>query len=370
MSGSVGPGVQINRQLTSIQYLRALAACSVVVHHALDQFSFQINPPFMQAGVDLFFVISGFLMIAITADKPTRPGAFLAQRVVRICPTYWFFTLVTVVLAIGVPGLFHAIDPSVWNVTLSMLFVPHLNPALVDSVSPLVRIGWTLNYEMFFYLLFAATLPLPFRLRLPALTTAFALLTFGGAGLTVSDPAAFFYSRPIVLEFLAGSWIGFAYVRGWFDRIPAFAAATVAVASLLLLPLAGGHMAGFGRLFCFGLPASLILIAALGFEVRRTVPAWAPLRAAGDWSYSIYLTHLFGIAVLRALWSRAGLPTSGDLGAATFVAAALPLALMSGWVSYRLIERPSLRRGRKLVARLTRPAAPSPNQVRVSEQRI
>ncbi len=352
----VDPRADGRRVLVSLQYLRAIAACSVVVHHGLEQFGFQISPAFMQSGVDLFFLISGFLMISITYGQPAHPGGFMLNRAVRICPTYWVFTIATVVLALTVPRLFHEVSVAPGHVVQSLLFWPHLNPA-VPTYSPLVRIGWTLNYEMAFYAVFALTMLLREERRLAALTTGFGALVLVGQTVPDLPGALFFYSRPMILEFLAGCWLGWAYVSGRLTALPVVPVAVAAVCSLGLLPLSGPPITDFSRLWAFGGCAALLLTASVLLEERGWLPVLPWLRRVGDWSYSIYLTHVFGIAVLRALWLRAGLPTSGVVGAVGFVVPSVGLALLSGWLSFRLIERPSLRYGRLLLGRGPKPTS-------------
>jgi len=151
-------------RLYGLQYLRGLAACAVVAYHAADR----AQRPFTvgEAGVDLFFVLSGFLMWAIT-DADSRPGRFLADRAKRIVPIYWIVT--SVMLAGALAGLFPAVRLSVAHVVTSYAFLPSVSPSN-GQIWPLLVPGWTLNYEVGFYLLFGAALCLPRAVQLGMLT--------------------------------------------------------------------------------------------------------------------------------------------------------------------------------------------------------
>lgn len=143
------------KRLFGLQYLRGLAACAVVAYHAADR----AQRPFAagETGVDLFFVLSGFLMWAIT-DAHSRPGQFLIDRAKRIVPSYWIVT--SVMLAGAIAGLFPAVRLTVTHIVTSYAFIPSISPSN-GQVWPLLVPGWTLNYEAGFYLLFGAALCLP-----------------------------------------------------------------------------------------------------------------------------------------------------------------------------------------------------------------
>jgi exopolysaccharide production protein ExoZ len=141
-------------KLWSIQYLRFIAAFGVILFHACGP----TRHPFAfgARGVDLFFVVSGFVMWQVTAAKPHTPGSFLDRRIRRIVPLYWTSIVLVVCLVhlFGVRPL-GATDEIV-PVIKSMLFVPYFNAN--GSMGPVVSPGWTLNYEMFFYVIFAVSL--------------------------------------------------------------------------------------------------------------------------------------------------------------------------------------------------------------------
>ncbi|RYG23519.1 MAG: acyltransferase, partial [Burkholderiales bacterium] len=140
-------------KLYSVQYLRAAAALLVVVAHA---FSYQMglgNPLVVEAGevgVTLFFAISGFIMVHVTGPGSFSAGDFLVRRIVRIVPLYWLFTALAASLAVLAPALFKTTVFTWPHFIQSLLFIAHEAPNR-GGTSPLLSLGWTLNYEAFFY---------------------------------------------------------------------------------------------------------------------------------------------------------------------------------------------------------------------------
>src|SRR5580658_5421280 len=145
--------------LLSIQALRALAATAVVAYHALQWGSggFDVG----RAGVDVFFVISGFIMWRVTSGRDVTPGAFLWRRVTRVAPLYWLTTLAVLAAALVWPGFLPEVRPGWRHLALSLAFIPHLDPRGLPF--PTLPPGWTLDYEALFYLTFAAALAGPRR---------------------------------------------------------------------------------------------------------------------------------------------------------------------------------------------------------------
>lgn len=317
------------RRLLGLQYLRALAALGVVAYHASDRAGLAFAAG--KAGVDLFFVLSGFLMWAIT-DARTTPGRFLADRIRRIVPSYWIVT--TVMLGGALAGLFPAVELTGWHVAASYLFIPAVSPSN-GEVWPLLVPGWTLEYEIAFYLLFTLTLPLPRRLQLGTLT---AVLLLAAAAHPLVPPRAVplaFLTHPHILEFLAGVWLAVAFARGLFDArgtLPLLAgAAALAIAALLALAPDWPDAALYGP------PAVLIVAAVLAAEQRPGgVADIAPLRLLGDASYSIYLWHTLAISV------------TAKVAEVTHLAPAIAMPLhivagtVTGLVAFAVIERPLL----------------------------
>ena len=137
-------------ELVSVQYLRGTASLFVVGWHAAGEVGLG-GWPVLQGGIEIFFLISGFVIWTITADRPPSPGAFLARRLARIAPFYWVVTTLVVLLLLAAPGWFQTLRLEPVHVLASYLFLPWMNPTPGVGIRPLVIPGWTLNYEIMFY---------------------------------------------------------------------------------------------------------------------------------------------------------------------------------------------------------------------------
>jgi len=324
-----GPG-----EVRSIQYLRGLAAFGVLVFHAADRAGGQFGVG--AAGVDVFFVISGFIMWVVTCRKTPAPGDFLWRRIQRIVPLYWGVTLLAAALALFVPGAFPHMQASGAAVWKSLLFVPYRDAQ--GLIAPLIVPGWTLNYEMFFYLLFAAGLLAPARLRPWLVSGALVALSVVGALASPRNPLAATYTDPILLEFAAGIWLG----KLWSERRLPGARLGWASVALGLVGFAGVSLAGVdvsaARPLYWGVPAFLLVAGAVSVERDGPVPNLWPLRALGDASYSVYLVHGLAIsAALRAL-SMIGIQSPP----AVFLAS-IAVGVAAGVCAYQLVEKPAMR---------------------------
>ena len=288
------------------------------------------------AGVDVFFVISGFIMWVVTCRRPPTPGAFLARRAERIIPLYWLVTLAAAGTALLAPSAFPAMRPTAAHVAQSLLFVPHRDST--GLIAPLIVPGWTLNYEVLFYLLFAVTLLGPARWRAwlvsGVLCGLVALRPLGdGANALWAT-----YTDPILLEFAAGLWLGWAWSA---ERLPGRAVAAalmvLGVAGFAATAIAGTDVSG-ARVLLWGLPAAALVTGAVSFERHGRIPRWRALEAIGDASYSIYLVHGLAIsAVLRLLRPIGAAPPVFVFGVAILA------GVCSGLVSYHGLERPLMR---------------------------
>lgn len=296
-----------------VQALRAGACLMVVAYHMLRQAG--LDWPNLSGGVDLFFVISGYVMARAAAAGTPTAASFLAARARRILPLYWAITALKLVVALAAPRLTPDTAPTAWNVVASFLLLPARNG--LGEIRPILPVGWTLQFEALFYALFAGALAL--RRAPDTIAPVLAGLALAGAARQPDWPAPLFLCNGLVLEFTAGMALAGRTGRGWMLPLGA--------AGLLLLP-------GCGPLRClmWGGPAALMLAGAVALEGRVRVPK--PVCALGDASYAIYLVHPL---VLPAA-SHLGL---GVLGAMAAVGAGLAV--------HRLIDTPVqnwLREGR------------------------
>ena len=326
-------GVQV---IVSIQYLRAVAALSVAFYHLGNHagISFEVGA----AGVDLFFVISGFIMWTVTIGRKSDPGSFMLDRVTRIAPPYILLTVLVFLIARYVPSVFPNMRTSVSHTVQSMLFIPHTDP--YGTSYPVIVAGWTLNYELFFYAVFAIMLFLPARMRLHASTAILILLVVIGLSLGPALPVAKAYTSPLLLEFCAGLWLGAA----WTDRrLPAVRWGAGGVlaggAGLVLWQVLQGTDPGLWRAFVWGIPAVFVVGGALTIERHETLRQFRPLLLLGNASYSIYLINAFTTAAAWRLMHGSSVQVYYIVG--------MLLAVAGGLLFWWLVERPLTRHLRR-----------------------
>lgn len=291
--------------ISSLQALRGLAALAVVIHHVLRAVtmsqpsglglpvsplaSYPVLIDLGAMGVDLFFVLSGFLMIYISApyqQGKKSTGDFLINRLIRVWPLY---AVVTAYMCYRIYGAMR-LGGSGFDLTplrlLSMFFIPSFNQT--GALQPIIGVGWTLNYEVFFYLVFAAAILIQ-RKHLLAVSAA---LVAGGYAIGALLPAgsvlhAFLFNS-VILEFLLGAAIASAYVKGMLSTRYAYAwLAAGLVVLVLFAPVPADE--GF-RLLTRGVPAALLFTFVLLSESKIRWPRAIIL--LGDASYSIYLVHI------------------------------------------------------------------------------
>jgi exopolysaccharide production protein ExoZ len=317
--------------LTSIQILRGIAATMVVLLHIgamMDRLQLgRVAHPTFGAGVDVFFVISGFIMWYTTANRLVTPSSFIMNRMVRIVPLYWALTTALVTAMAVLPSAFQNSSLSVRHVLTSYLFIPY--PDKAGNMWPVLIPGWTLNYEMFFYLIFAGTLLIRGRsTRAFAIVVILALLVVIPAITGQPNGLLSFYTNPIILEFAFGVVIGEVFLR-WRPRA-VWAWGIVAAIGAACLAL--GDPTGV-RALVWGVPALLIVAGALFAPTVR----FAPLERLGDASYSLYLTHPLTLSVIGLAVRRLHLPWW------TVPPFALLVCILIGYATFRLIEEPITR---------------------------
>jgi exopolysaccharide production protein ExoZ len=285
----------------------------------------------LQAGVDLFFVISGFIMWVTTHRSAIGPKAFLGKRIRRIVPLYWTFTALALVIAVVAPRL--GKSTSAAHAVASFLFLPAVNP-VTHKAEPVLAPGWTLNHEMLFYVIFALALTLSPRPRFYAVigvNVGLAILGWlVGGSLLVS-----FYTNPIILEFVFGVIVGWACTSG-YALSRRVSTPLVSVSALVMIACAGvwGQTALL-RVAVWGIPAAVIVLALALTENSKPVARWRSWQFMGDASYSIYIVHGVVLSALLSLMVK-------HLGEPKLVMIPVgaPLAIAVGLAVYRYLERP------------------------------
>lgn len=292
-------------QLKSIQALRAVAALGVLTLHAATEKLSHLGGepgPFKNfllgaAGVDLFFVISGFVMVYSSQSlfgRADAPQKFFLRRLARIAPLYWAVTAVIIVYIYAVHGakLWEIYSPA--SLVASFLFWPY--PRIDGYAFPVHLLGWTLNFEMFFYAVFAVAIVLPRRAAVAAVCVALAALVIVGRYVALPLPFQF-WSNSIILEFCLGMLIAAAYREG--VRLPPIAAWSLGVAACAGFA-AAAMPSGEWRVLFWGLPsAALVASCALSASTWQPEPAGRFFGLLGDASYSLYLVHPLTFPLVR-----------------------------------------------------------------------
>ena len=356
------------QQFNGVQVLRFAAAMLVVVMHITQAISMHIRGTGPSqywgagsAGVDIFFVISGFVMAMSTASIPgggparstllSAAWVFMRRRLVRIAPLYWFYTLLKVALLLAMPALAARSSVEPGHLAASLLFIPATSPW--GLVQPTLPVGWTLNFEMLFYAIFAAAI------ALGAPRIRFCLAAFGlvfAAGYLLPDSVVLnFYAQTIVFEFILGVCIAHAFLH--FRRPgPLAGLVMMAAGAVYMFAPDWGHSAD--RFATWGVGAALIVLGAVWMEPWTVrAPLTSRLSFLGDASYSIYLSHTFvvpaGVQALKRLGVQDSLAIALAVGLAVVVA---------GCLSYVWLEKPMTAFFKRLMfGAPRRPAVPVPS---------
>jgi exopolysaccharide production protein ExoZ len=278
--------------LNSLQILRAIAAVLIVLAHMypnLMAFGGDKNaiPNFIfgAIGVDIFFVLSGFIMV-YTSDQlfgSTKASVqFFLRRLARVAPLYW---IATSVILYNLYYLMHM--PMDWgSVFASYAFFPYLRAD--GTTMPLLGVGWTLNYEMFFYLCFALALFFQRRLAVSLLTLLFcSLVTFRSFLPEVLNV----WMIGIIYEFIFGAWLGLAFLEG--IRIPRWSSYVLIPAAIALMLTT--YLIDFQmnkRYAGWEIGATMIVAAVILVKSKPlSASKWKSLILLGDASYALYLFH-------------------------------------------------------------------------------
>ncbi len=364
------------QRLSMIQILRSLGAYLVLLLHLsgheavhggdqtpiLRHQFFEIGGT---AGVDLFFVISGFIMAYVTVGLPhtlSSAGRFLTARLFRIYPIWWLFLGIQCLMMVAIFG--HPWHPEQVATDSSgpMLFLKSI--FLVPQASlPVLGVGWTLVHEQYFYIVFAGLLLLP-RKWLPLALLLWASLPLFALFTDQSTHRAAdlwrLITHAMTIEFIAGALVGWIFTRG--VRVlpgPIFLIGLFSFfAAIMFVPPELIKQHAEMRVLIFILPCILLVYGAAGLSQSKRLPSQVDKASMlGDWSYSLYLSHPIVLVLLRKslevaadLTTKAGLPE--DLSSALrlgapgltdniiFISLALIVSTLVSLLSYRFVERP------------------------------
>jgi exopolysaccharide production protein ExoZ len=306
----------------------------VVVHHSISGKSWMDTNPlsafdFGAVGVQVFFVISGYIICRVGSRESF--WKFSYSRITRVAPIYWLFTglfLLSKLVSSGTQEL-----PTSGEVLASLLFIPHYSGFRPDQIWPVLIPGWTLNYEMFFYALFAFGI-LTSR---PALFSVAAIILSLGVGHLFSDAGVVFkfLENPVTLFFVLG-----VLIARFEDRIPKHS--TYILLGILLWGLSDpAPLSPVQKFLAAYASAALILLGALAAKGGNSSPMMRALQGLGDASYSLYLSHTLVLAVVYKVLMRLNLSGPGEFLVVAGVGLAASVA--GGLAAYWGVERPLMR---------------------------
>jgi len=349
------PAQPAPHQLLSLQVLRAVAALFVTIAHASEEakhfFGFEpiIETDPFGKGVDLFFVISGFIIYHASEKLFSRANAariFITNRIIRIVPLYFIFTTLMVLAVVLIPSGVKEATFDVAQIVTSYFFIPYERHD--GRIAPILSLGWTLNYEMFFYVIFSLCLLLKPKHIAAASISCIIVLALIGTLVPETAPSAIrAWTHNIILEFAAGIAIAYVYGKNSGERVGSSILATLLLLlGFILLYFLNLPIKPFDlpRFISAGLPATMIVASSvllLPTRMERILPRW--MVALGDSSYSLYLSHRFIQRPLQILISHSPI---GRLEAAgsIYLILAVTAACIGGHIIYLLVERPLLRR--------------------------
>ncbi len=336
-----------------IQALRGVAILAVVVFHLM---SIEIKysggdlllPDFLrlgQSGVDLFFVISGFVMVTVTRGRFARNreiGRFLWGRLSRIYPTYWFYFFLTAAVFLIRPNWVNSSQGHQAELFSSFFLLPNRQP-------PLVMVVWSLIHELWFYAVFAVLLKFNEKRLLSSLLVWGMIVATANAFATIANLSAGvrIVLHPYTFEFIIGALVAI-FVASECSRKVSSRMSLMVVIVLFLVGLPLVYVfdilkeAGIMRVSIIGTLYGLLMLslATLEREKKFIVPRF--LQSIGDISYTVYLSHVLILSALGRLWAMAN-PARNSLVDNMIVCLLMVASVVSyGWIGYRLVELPIL----------------------------
>ena len=331
----------------SLQILRAAASTLVLLGHTRGLIGHHFDStPFPSLfergdrGVDLFFVLSGFIMTHVhfgDIGKPERYSGYLYSRVTRIYPFVWIVSVGAVVIYLA------GFDPSklgkleLWPLVDSVMLLPQSGDALVG-------VTWTLKYEIFFYAIFGLLI-LSRQIGLVVLIGWQAAILFLALARVPTESLWAYYLRDIALEFGVGCLAALVVrrqARSPNGSAPVWStlALLIGCASFLAIMQAEASapeiVAGAPRFLTYGLSAGLIIVGCCLLERRGVLPTPKALIFLGDASFAIYLVHFAAISLALAVVARLHVQHFGDAAGSGLAA----FGVAAGLSFYILVERP------------------------------
>ena len=346
------------KKLQNIQALRGVAVLAVVLFHLLtveekyggSKTILSSLFQFGMFGVDLFFVISGFVMISVTRGKfqcHKEALKFIYHRVVRIYPTYWVYSFLVLGVFLIKPSWVNSSQGNQVDILASFLLFP-------SQTLPLVMVGWTLIHEMYFYLVFSLVLMLvPERKILPTILLWGIVVVFLNLFLISNNPVMKIITHPLTLEFIGGCYLAIIYyekninIKTQTLLVSAFFVFLVSLCVFQYYQNVTGEIEpqGWWRALIFGIPAMILVYCFTNAE-RSGYTIHSSLVRVGDASYSIYLSHILTLNVVGRVWSI--FSTDEVYDNIIMIPVIFILTVTAGFISYIIVEKPLLNISRRV----------------------
>jgi peptidoglycan/LPS O-acetylase OafA/YrhL len=337
--------------LQSIRLLRFFAAAFIVAFHAetyllrMAEGARTTPSVVIPFGTDLFFVISGFLMVYVTAGKSLTFQQFIVPRFARLIPLYWLFTTLMLTILIIAPKLFYSTKLDIWHVAASYALVPYPHP-FTGLQRPLLVWGWILNLLIPISAIYALFLGFSVRKRVFFVGVALASVVVLNQFVRDRFGLINFYGSPITLEFLFGMTIGVFYLE--FGHMRPLYASILLVLGLAIIAFGiNEHVSeDSDRVWYWGISSVCLLAGLISIEKGLGWINFGILNNIGDASYSTILTQFFSLGLVNYIIISTHLSdVFGETGSQIFFLAS---ALAVGSLTYVYIERPWV----KLIRRL------------------
>lgn len=337
-------------QLALIQVSRGMAALLVLLFHVNQLSETKLHQPFCfnlfrfgGAGVDFFFVLSGFIIFFVHRSdigQRDRLRPFAVKRLIRIYPLYWIVTLLLLPAYFLVPSFGQGHENHLTSIVNSLLLLP-------QERGPILTVGWLLCYEVFFYIMFGLAILLPLKVSFYLIS-----LWLSVSVLNTVFESIFLIKSHFIIQFL----FSFHTIEFAFGCLAAYLVIKYPCRGLFLLVFGSTVfvLAGIGQSYhllqlhpaiAYGLPAMLILVGAATLDLKQSINPPQCLSSLGDASYSIYLTHYPCLSVAVKLAFACNLFVVFGHGL-TFALLIL-IALTLGWLFYLKVERPLITALRK-----------------------
>ena len=335
-----GESVNWNSKNDSLQILRGLAAWMIFFHHYMQifyRFKYESDlglffTQYASLGIDVFFVLSGFVMYLSVRKNNNSGVEFFLKRFFRVAPLYWFYTLLIAICIFFIPEIKILTDYNAETLFASLFFIPIENPSPYLLAFPLLSVGWTLNFEMMFYLILSISIMLS---RKWGLIICFAIILV----FPVCYPSNILFSEvltsTLLYEFISGFVVAFliekSYLISFFRQpmIRLFLVASTLILSIYCLSVFEIHI-----FFVKLLGAGLMVFSAALFDMylNKDNKLVKFLVSLGDFSYSTYLAHTF-VLMFYMHYVGSWISPINDI-----IILSVTLYFMSKY-SYRLIEK-------------------------------